>query len=136
MTDKYQLYEAECERLRAENQKLLEGFQAWLTDKGLKRQTVRRHAINLDLFLNYFLLYDEPVNAARGVFSVSMFLAYWYPRKVLGSETALRGAAVSLGKFYRFMQAQNMASEEAVRSIQGQISSSLPEGLAKIRQAR
>ena len=41
MKDEYANYEQECERIRAENGKLLEEFAEWLSAKGLTSKTIQ-----------------------------------------------------------------------------------------------
>jgi hypothetical protein len=68
MTDRYQVYEAQCERPRTTNQKLLADFETWLAHRGASQRTIRQHTSNLDLYLNHYLLYEDTIEAARGVF--------------------------------------------------------------------
>ncbi len=137
MSDTYQRYEAECARIRAANQELLTEFQDWLAERGASEKSIRRHLRNMDLYLNHFLLHEMPTEASCGVLSVRMFLGYWYPRKVLGiSETSLRGNAASIRKFYQFMSAKGLVSEEAVLNLGRRIRGSMPEWLEGMNRWR
>lgn len=45
-------YEKEAKKIRAENSVLLDGFWEWLLVSGLKEKTIRKHAQNVDLYIN------------------------------------------------------------------------------------
>ena len=44
MTDDYEKYEIECERIRKQNVKLLDEFALWLQKSNLKDETIKKHA--------------------------------------------------------------------------------------------
>lgn len=52
MTDNYQKYEIECERIRKQNAKLLDEFLLWLQESNLKEETIKQHVNNIDFYIN------------------------------------------------------------------------------------
>ena len=56
--DDYEKYEADCEKIRKHNDNLLDDFEGWLKDSGLKDNTIRKHTGNVDFYINDFLLYS------------------------------------------------------------------------------
>ena len=135
MTDRYRDHEAACTKIRAENDKLLADFGVWLSDSGVSPQTTRRHVSNIDLYVNHFLLYEEPTEARDGVYRVGMFLGYWMIRKVLGiGQSSIRSSGASLKKFYGFLNERGLVSDEAVRSMREQIRDGMPGWLERKRR--
>lgn len=131
MTDDYAQYERECERIRAENARLIEGFTNWLSAKGLGDPTIRRHCENIDLYLNHFLLYEDAENAASGVSGVGMFLGYWFIRKAMwASQSAVKSNAASLKKFYTFMLEKGEVGKDDLDDLKDEIKEGMPEWLA------
>ena len=130
MTNRYEVYEAGCERLRTANEELLAGFERWLADKALSHETIRRHLSYIDLYVNHYLLYEDAISAADGAFHVGMFLGYWFPRKVRSSEWSIRSSAASLNRFYKFMNERGLVSDEATRHLRKQIQEEMPGWLA------
>lgn len=137
MAEGKQSHEAICERLRAGNETLLADFAAWLADGGLSPRTVRQHVYNLDLYLNHYLLYDEPIEAPRGVYHASMFLGYWLPRKVpWTSDATTRGHAASLNKLYGYLNERGLVSDDAVAHLRKQLRTGMPGWLVNSRRFR
>ena len=83
MIDDYKQYEIECEKIRESNKKLLEDFENWLRKSNLADTTIRRHVENIDFYINEYLLYEDAIEPQAGVFSVSMFLGYWFIKKAM-----------------------------------------------------
>ena len=130
MTDDHARIELECERIRAENEKLLEEFAGWLSAKGLGDTTVHRHCKNVEFYLNYFLLYEDAEEAAEGVSSVSMFLGSWFIRKAMwASRAAIKSNATSLKKFYTFMHEKGKVSTEQLDDLKRDIKEEMPDWL-------
>ena len=51
MTDAYEQYEKECQRIQSENENLLEEFADWLSSKGLAETTIRGHCRNMAFYI-------------------------------------------------------------------------------------
>ncbi len=75
-------YEQRVQAIRQANQPILEGFEHWLRQSGLREQTIRDHVDNLRLFEHYLLLYahslrrlDEATDS-----EVYWFLTDWFPK--------------------------------------------------------
>jgi len=102
--DDYEKYETECKRVKENNAIFLNGFQRWLEAKNLSAKTIDRHVSNIDFYINDFLLYEEPLEAAEGVSRVNDFLGYWFIRKAMwASPTSIRKNIASLKHFYAYM---------------------------------
>jgi len=54
-------YDRQADEMRAENVVLLEGFETWLEDSGLKEKTVRKHLGNVSFYIDDYL----PSNCPR-----------------------------------------------------------------------
>lgn len=52
-------YEQAVEKIRIENSPILDEFQAWLKDSGVKPKTIKSHLDNIQFFAEY-LVYSEP----------------------------------------------------------------------------
>ena len=127
----YDAYVRECERIRADNEQLLAGFEEWLWSQDIASKAVRQHVSNVAFYLNEFLLYDDAIEARSGAPRVGMFLGYWYINKAMGANRAgIEAHAASLGEFYRFMCEQGQISEESLFRLQELVKTRMPDWLA------
>jgi len=118
----YEEYEAECARIRKENAGILAGFETWLEKSGLKEKTIKKHVVNIDLYINDYLLYYDTVEAKDGWDSVHGFLGDWFIRKTTwSSPTAVRENAASLKKFYKFMVEAGEIDQESLEDLKDTI---------------
>jgi intergrase/recombinase len=102
--DDYEKYELDCERIRKENGEILLQFKGWLQDSQLSEKTIRNHVLNIDFYVNEFLLYRDAIEAKDGANKISYFLGDWFARKALWSSVyQINGYCTSFKKFYTFM---------------------------------
>ena len=78
-------YEAACERIRKDNEELLDGFVAMLRGKRLASRTIGTHRDNVDFFVNEFLLRVDLIKPAEGTGRVNEFMGDWFIRKAMWS---------------------------------------------------
>lgn len=136
MTDEYDDYEKKCKAIREANADLLDGFKAWMAEKGLGAATIEKHVSNAEFYINEFLTYeDPPQSAAEGVGRLDDFLGYWFIRKAMwASVTSIRENATSLKKFYTFLAETGQISAEDLADLREDIKTGLPEWLATLRR--
>ncbi len=133
MSDDYEQYEIECERIREANGKLLDDFEAWLQKSGLSSATIRKHTENVDFYINEFLLYEDAEEAHEGIHSIGMFLGYWFIRKATwASASSIKGNAASLKKFYTFLQERGLVSKDDLDLLKETIKEEMSEWLATL----
>ncbi len=102
------------------NHPILESFEHWLRQAGLREQTIRDHVDNLRLFEHYLLLYahslrrlDEATDS-----EVYWFLADWFPRKALwASVSSMKVHLASFKKFFTWMGETGLVSPETVADV-------------------
>lgn len=115
----FKTYDTQVRAIRAYNQPILDAFQQWLEQLGLSEKTVRRHVSNINLFSMY-LVYYEPLKKLDEAHSsdVSMFLSYWFPRK-LGwtSITTVKMLLVSLKRLFQWMGATGRVSSQTTVTV-------------------
>ncbi len=133
MTGDYAKYERECEKIRQENEELLDKFAAWLAAKGLSETTVGRHCGNIEFYVNDFLLYEDAERPEDGVLSVGRFLGYWFIRKAMwASQGSIKSNAASLKKFYAFMLEKGKITRDDLDDLKTRIKEDMPEWLATL----
>jgi intergrase/recombinase len=133
MTDDYEQYETECEKIRESNEKLLEDFENWLRKSNLADKTIRKHAENIDFYINEYLLYEDAIEPQEGIFSVGMFLGYWFIKKATwASESSIKSNAASLKKFYVYLSERGIVDKEDLDSLKETIKEEMPERLATL----
>ena len=125
----YENWEEECEVVRKENGALLEKFEKWLADKGLKGKTIRNHVGNVDFYINEYLLYYDPVTRpGHGISAILGFFEDWFPRKALwANPTNVKSMAASIKKFYQFLVEQGMVENDDVQELKEEIKAGLPD---------
>jgi len=128
----YEDYERQVQEIRAQNESVLQDFEAWLAQKGLAPKTIRQHYSNIDFYINHFLVYEMPKLPAEGVDEVSYFLGYWFIRKAMWSSAySIKSNVASLKKFYGFLQERGEVSAEEVQELKETIKEELPDWLKK-----
>jgi len=135
MSDDYKKWEADCEKVRAENKKLLEAFGKWLDTKQLKEKTIQDHIFNVDLFVNDYLLYYDITKAVDGASSVSSFFNEWFYRKAMwASENSVKKTAASLKKFYQYLFEAGAVKELDVIELKTTCRERMPEWIEAVRR--
>jgi len=128
--DSYEQYEQDCKRIRKDNKKILNEFENWLSDKDLSKKTIANHCNNMDFYINNFLLYEEAIEAADGVYEIDYFLGYWFIRKAMwSSKSSIKSNATSIKKFYEFMLEKGNINEEAYIELKEEIKNNMQSWL-------
>ena len=129
--DSYEQYEKECERIREENEKLLDDFAQWLAEKNLAQKTINKHVSNVDFYINEFLLYEDAIEAADGAGEIGYFLGYWFIKKALwANKSHIKSNATSLKKFYQFMLEKGEIAKDDYEELKETIKLDMEEWLA------
>ncbi|MCD8013835.1 MAG: hypothetical protein LUG99_11775 [Lachnospiraceae bacterium] len=98
----FEEYEAQCEKIRQENEVLLEEFAKSMS--GLSRKTVNQHISNVNFYLNDYLLYEDAQSFREGVYSLDDYLGYFFIKKCMWSTPGtIKSTAASIKKFYKLM---------------------------------
>jgi site-specific recombinase XerD len=122
MTDSEQAetYEQRVQGIRQANQPLLEGFEHWLRQSGLREPTIRDHVDNLRLFEHYLLLYDYSLRRLDDATDseVYWFLADWFPPKALwASVSSMTVYLATFKKFFKWMGETGLVSSQVVADV-------------------
>ncbi len=124
----YEKYEKECNRIRQDNIQLLDEFGAWLERKGLADSTIQKHILNIEFYINHFLLYEDTVEARDGALKIGMFLGDWFIRKAMWSSVQhIKSNAASLKKFYKFMFEKDQIEQENLDDLHEIIKEEIPD---------
>ena len=104
----------------ARNEPLLEEFESWASDQGLKASTAERYADAIRMFVNNYLAQgysgEERLPEDVTVDTLDSFLGEWYRRRVAGrGEARLRTMIAALKRFYAFL-CDTQRMEEAAAS--------------------
>ena len=130
----FEEYELACEQERKRNKQLLDEFSTWLKTKQLTKKTINNHLTNVDLYINDFLLYEDPISIAEeGIPSVNMYFGYWFIKKIAwGSGTSISSGAASLKKFYGFLSEKGLVSAEDLAQLKAIIKENMSEWQATL----
>lgn len=133
--DDYKKYEADCQKIRKANQKLLTDFEGWLKLSGLSEKTIKNHVSNIDFYINEYLLYEGAVEAKDGVDRVSDFLGYWFIKKALwASRSSIKANASSLKKFYNFLLEKGLIELDDLQELRETIKEEMNEWLETLER--
>ncbi|VEN74940.1 Recombinase [Candidatus Desulfarcum epimagneticum] len=120
--DDYEKFEAECEKRKNENHTFIIGFTRYLENKKLSQKTITKHVGNIDFYINDFLLYESPQEAAEGVTELNYFLGYWFIKKAMwASPTSIKENIASLKHFYSYMNKIGQVSAEELDEMKAEI---------------
>ncbi len=133
--DDYKKYEAECKRIKKKNKTLLIGFEAYLKDKNLSKNTIGKHVENIDFFINEFLLYEDSASPEDGVDQVSYFLGYWFIRKAMwASEASISANITSLKHFYTWMNSLDKVTDQELKEMKRRIKEEKQEWIDTLKR--
>ncbi|HHE37746.1 MAG TPA: recombinase [Candidatus Cloacimonetes bacterium] len=105
MNDKeYKEWEAKVEKIEKENKLLLSDFEEWLKTKKLKSKTIKNHLLNIDFYINSFLLHYEAETPVEGIIHIGLFLGDYFIRKASwSSKYTIQENIASFKKFYTYL---------------------------------
>ncbi|NIA11741.1 MAG: recombinase [Nitrospiraceae bacterium] len=133
--DEYEKFEAECEKRKKENHTFILGFTRYLENKKLSQKTIDKHVYNIDFYINDFLLYESPQQAAEGITELNYFLGYWFIRKAMwASPTSIRENITSLKHFYSYMSKIGQVSNEELAEMKIEIKESKDEWVETVKK--
>jgi len=132
MKSDYEKYEEAVEKIRQDNEVHLKGFEAWLTEKGLAKKTIKNHVTNVDFYINIFLVRYDAHNAAKGCsYQVGSFLGDWFIRKTTwASCVEIKANAASFKKFYAYMLEKGAIEQDEYDEFLVIIKEEMPDWLA------
>lgn len=111
-------YDEKVEENEKRNEKYINEFENWLTEKGLAAKTIKKHLNNVDLYINMYLNYYDITKAEEGMNQIYSFLNGWFIEKCLwSSRNSLKETAASIKKFYQYMSENNYVSSEDYKDM-------------------
>lgn len=104
------------------NEPLLEEFESWVSDQGLKASTAERYVGAIRIFVNNYLAQgysgEERLPEDVTVDTLDSFLGEWYRRRVAGRGGArLRTMIAALKRFYTFLSDTKRMEEAAANDL-------------------
>lgn len=126
----YSDYEQEANKVRSENGLLLDGFEAWLAETGLKEKTINKHIGNVAFYINEYLLYEDVVRPQEGLSAINEFFNWFFPRKAMWSSVSTTKETVaSLKKFYRYLADRALIEQTDYEELVAETKSEMPSWL-------
>jgi len=133
--DRYRQYEEDCKKIRLVNQDLLTGFETWLLGLGLARKTSAGHRLNVDCFINEFLLNEDAIAATEGVYHIDLYLGGWFIEKAMwASPASIKSSAASIKKFYAFLLTQGLVTQSDINLLAQTIKDEMPAWLKAMKR--
>jgi len=110
--------EVELDEMTIKNNVLLDAFRSYLEAKKLSEKTIEKHTSNANFYINVFLPYEEPLEAAEGIEKIDYYFGYWFIRKAMwASATAIKENITSLKHFYTFMFHQGKIEQKDLNEM-------------------
>ncbi len=110
--DAWMDYDEARDEIKAKNREYLDLFEQDLIAEGLKSNTIKRHLVNADLYINNFLLYEEPFTMDRGTDRIDSFFEEFFIRKCIWSTPMnIKRTAIGIKKFYKCMMAHGFVKK-------------------------
>ena len=131
--DDYDAWEKKVEENHKRNEKFIEEFESWLTQKDLAKKTIRKHLNNASLYINDYLNYYDASTMEAGVHYVHGFLDGWFIEKCLwSSRNSLKETAASIKKFYQCMSEKGYVNENDYNELSSFIKENMDEFLEQM----
>ena len=132
--DEFDQYEKDCKHIRKENKKLLADFEKELNKSKNSSKTIKKHVMNIDMYLNNFLLYYDAKSATGGITEIGDYLGDFFIRKCMwSSPEQTKQNATSFRKFYTYMNSVGKVTDEELKQMQFEIKTFLPDWVEAIR---
>ncbi len=133
--DEYEKFEAECEKQKQENHTFIIGFTRYLENRKLSQKTIDKHVNNIDFYINNFLLYENPKQAAEGITELNYFLGYWFIKKAMwASPASIKENITSLKHFYSYMNKIGQVSNEELAEMKVEIKENKDEWIETVQR--
>lgn len=122
----YEDYEKTRKLIRKKNEEYLDLFESALTNSGLSKKTIIRHLRNVDFYINFFLLNEEPMHMQAGTHSLGFFLGDFFIRKCMWSTPGnIKTTATSIKKFYKCMLEHELIDRNSYHDLCNDIKDNL-----------
>lgn len=126
-------YDKKIDENRKRNEKYMNEFEKWLSEKGLVKKTIKKHLSNINLYINEYLNYYDITKVEDGMDDVYSFLDGWFIEKCLwASKNSLKEMVSSIKKFYQYMSENNYVSVEDYKDMCGLIKDGMDEFLEQV----
>ena len=99
-----------------------------MSNSNVKEKTIERHCRNVELYINAYLLKEEPLEMKYGANSLRIddFLGYYFIRKCMWSTPdSIKSTAASIKKFYSCMLQRGNIGESDYRELVETISENM-----------
>lgn len=131
--DDYDAWEKKVEENHKRNEKFIEEFESWLTQKDLAKKTIRKHLNNASLYINDYLNYYAASTMEDGENYVHGFLNGWFIEKCpWSSRKSLKETAASIKKFYQCMSEKGYVNENDYNELSSFIKENMDEFLEQM----
>lgn len=122
----YDEYEASCKKIQKENDEYLDLFADTLSN--LTPKTIHKHLNNVYLYINDYLLREEPLTFDYGTARISGFLGDFFIRKCMWSTPeTIRSTATSIKRFYKCMLEHGKIDKDAYDYLCDEIKYGMPQ---------
>ena len=83
------------------------------------QKTIRKHLVNVDFYINTYLLREEPLEMKEGCgFRIDIYLGYFFIHKCMWSTSGtIKTTAASIKKFYRSMNEHGHISKDDYKDL-------------------
>ena len=116
--DDYEKYLEDKLKFQEANEIYLTGFEEWLKNAGLTKQTINSHLSNVEYYINIYLCYDDIPEISAGCYFISGYLGYWYITKEIWASCAkIKSVAASIKKFYKYMLEMGLVVQDDYDSL-------------------
>ncbi len=97
--------------------------------QGLSVKTVEKHILNVEVYINDYLLHYAPLNMKKGCGClIDEYFSDFFVRKCMWSTPAsIKSTASSIKKFYKCMLDNKVVSEKAYKELCTMIKESMEE---------
>ena len=129
----YKDWEKKVEANHKRNEKFIQEFENWLSQKGLAKKTIRKHVNNASLYINDYLNYYDAEKMEDGIHFVHGFLDGWFIEKCLwSSRNSLKETSASIKKFYECMSEKEYVTKDDYKSLCREIKDNMDEYLEQM----
>ena len=99
------------------NKAYIDLFEEKLTKENLVSKTIDKHVDNVDFYLNFFLLFYEPLKMEDGITHIANFYDFFFQKCYWASKNSLKDMIASLKKFYKCMNQEGYITDDALDSF-------------------
>ena len=117
----------------AYHEKLINGFENWLIEKGVGAKTIKRHISNISFFANQYLLrYEIKLIHENPNETINFLEGYFVDKCMWANKESMKNYISSFNKVYTYFNEQGLISDTSLQIMKSELKENKGELLSLV----